>query len=77
MGGRIVSVSPTKFEMNEKLCPECAAATGSPCIRQSWEGPRKGNRPETHRSQAARLKVEFPFTKEFVAQARKRNARRR
>jgi len=77
MNGRLVTVSPTKFELNEKLCPECAAPTGAPCIRQTWEGTRKGNRPETHRTEAARLEVEFPFTKAFVEKARARNRRRR
>ena len=77
MGGRLVPVSPTKFELNKQLCPECAAPAGAACIRQSWEGTRKGNRPETHRTQAARLKVDFPFTKAFVDEVRKRSGRRR
>lgn len=76
MNGRLVSVRPTKYEFNEKICPVCAALPGTACIRQQWEGGR-GNRPETHRSMAERLGVEFPFTDEFIAKHKRRRPRRR
>ena len=73
MNGRIVFGRPRTPQLNEKLCSECAAATGQPCIKSSWEKAGAGHRHETHRAEAERRGLAFPFTGE----GRKKVARKK
>ncbi|SDH40386.1 hypothetical protein SAMN04488590_3253 [Microbacterium sp. 77mftsu3.1] len=78
MGGRLVAVGARNFEYNTETCPVCYATVGRACARLDFDRGRGGSKRETHRAEAKRLGIPFPFTEQWKAtQRRKRQKEER